>query len=144
MTRIHLSLQTADLDAATRFYTELFGAGPDKVREDYVRFQPADSPIALALGPGKPVLGAHHFGLKLAETAQVSAAHARLEKAGLVRSVETGTTCCHAVQDKFWLADPDGRAWEVYAVTDDLAPVAREDSSCCVDEDTSAGPGCCG
>lgn len=144
MTRIHLSLHTADLAAATRFYTELFGAGPDKVREDYARFQPAQAPIALALSPGEPDAGAHHFGLKLAEPASVAEARARLEAAGLVRAVEDGVTCCYAVQDKFWLTDPDGRAWEVYAVTDDLAPVAKDpESSCCATE-SQPTPSCCG
>lgn len=133
MTRIHVSLQTADLDAAKTFYTALFGVGPDKVRDDYARFQPDEVPIALALMPGTPTPGAHHFGVKLADQGAVAAAAARL--ADRVQSSEEGATCCWAVQDKIWLTDPDGRAWEVYTVTDDGPVVAKsEASTCCVDD----------
>jgi hypothetical protein len=27
--------------------------------------------------------------------------------------------CCYARQDKIWAHDPDGSAWEIYALTDD-------------------------
>jgi hypothetical protein len=37
--------------------------------------------------------------------------------------------CCHANQDKFWVEDPDGLAWEVYVLNHDL-------------EDGAAAPGC--
>lgn len=33
---------------------------------------------------------------------------------GLVHKEEIGTVCCYAVQDKFWVSDPDGVQWEVY------------------------------
>jgi hypothetical protein len=29
------------------------------------------------------------------------------------------TTCCHAVQDKIWVADPTGYRWEVYVFKGD-------------------------
>ena len=31
-----------------------------------------------------------------------------------------GVNCCHANQDKFWAADPDGVEWEVYHLNYDL------------------------
>ena len=43
----------------------------------------------------------------------------RLGAAGLETRVEDGVVCCHAEQDKVWVSDPDGLAWEVYTVTDD-------------------------
>ena len=69
MTRVHLSLKTADLAATTAFYTALFGEAPDKEREGYARFQPADVPVTLSLSPGLPTPGAHHFGVKLPDAA---------------------------------------------------------------------------
>jgi hypothetical protein len=33
---------------------------------------------------------------------------------GIVSLEEIGTSCCYAVQDKFWVTDPDGVQWEVY------------------------------
>jgi hypothetical protein len=54
-------------------------------------------------------------------------------------------SCCYAVQDKVWVTDPDGNAWEVFVVKAD-AEVMRADqpaagaaraAPCCE-------PGCCG
>ena len=39
--------------------------------------------------------------------------------------------CCYAVQDKFWLSDPDGNRWEVYTVLEDIEDVSREAQSAC-------------
>jgi hypothetical protein len=38
---------------------------------------------------------------------------------GLVSKEEIGTSCCYAVQDKFWATDPDGVQWEVYYFHED-------------------------
>lgn len=42
------------------------------------------------------------------------AAKTRLEEAGLVSFDEMNTMCCYAVQDKIWVTDPEGNAWEVF------------------------------
>jgi hypothetical protein len=52
---------------------------------------------------------------------------------------EEQVTCCYAVQDKFWFADPDGRAWEVYTVladaevagTSTVMPAVSSGAACC-------------
>ena len=142
MTRVHVSFETADLARSTRFYAELFGAGPDKSRPDYARFQPEGVPVCLSLVPGTPKVGASHFGIKLGSVAEVTGARTRLEQAGIVRAVEEATTCCYAVQDKVWATDPDGREWEVYTVTDDAAPTLKSDTgTCCATTPERAG--CC-
>ncbi len=143
MTRVHVSLQTPDLAATTAFYAALFGVGPDKTRDGYARFQPTEVPITLSLAPGEPTPGAHHYGLKFATPEAMQRAADRLAATGLVRSTEAAVTCCHAVQDKVWLADPDGRAWEVYVVTDDQAPVAVDPGSTCCAVADPTSRGCC-
>jgi hypothetical protein len=41
------------------------------------------------------------------------------------------TDCCYAIQDKTWVADPDGNEWEVFVVlTDNLAETGNA-TSCC-------------
>ncbi|WP_278259525.1 hypothetical protein [Nocardioides convexus] len=59
----------------------------------------------------------------------------RLSGAGLGSADERGTTCCYAVQDKFWVeGTPDGERWEVYTVlADSPAPDASRGagSACC-------------
>jgi len=131
-TRIHLSLRVSDLARSIDFYTTLFSEGPDKSESGYARFMPADTPILLSLMPGAGEGGGRldHLGLRLADKDALNAAAARLE--GHVLRTEEATTCCLAVQDKLWLADPDGHAWEVYIVTDEQPAVPRvTQSTCC-------------
>lgn len=144
MTRVHLSFPTRDLDAAVRFYEVLFAEAPDKVHADHVRFQPAQVPVALALMPGEPVLSGEHLGVKLQDRDAVQRAVARFRDAAIPHRVEDATTCCYAGMDRVWVADPDGRPWEVYVVTDD-APDHDERNGCCEVEgaDPSASS-CCG
>jgi hypothetical protein len=42
------------------------------------------------------------------------------------------TTCCYAVQDKTWVADPDGNEWEVFVVLEDNLAESGGDGACCV------------
>ena len=54
----------------------------------------------------------------------------------LVSKEEIGTACCYAVQDKFWVEDPDGIQWEVYYFHEDVEfndPKFTEEqtASCC-------------
>ncbi|MEM6930558.1 MAG: VOC family protein [Myxococcota bacterium] len=127
MTRIHLSLRTPDLDAATTFYTALLGAAPDKVRDGYVRFAPAGVPIVLSLMPGEATVD--HFGLRV-EEAEADGTFAALSSTGLPVS-PSEVVCCHAEKQETWMRDPDGRAWEVYAVTDDAPARAATPTRCC-------------
>ncbi|TNE88885.1 MAG: hypothetical protein EP330_12800 [Deltaproteobacteria bacterium] len=140
MTRVHLSLHTRDLAASRAFYATLLGTEPDKVREDYLRFQPAGVPIALAIMVGEPEPGPNHMGIKLVEPGDTKATWKRLEQAGLDVLVEGEVTCCWSRQNKAWVHDPDGRAWEVYTMVDDGDHVPRGEDSPVL---TSAGGACC-
>lgn len=123
MNKIHISLRTADLAASTAFYTELFGGAPDKVHDDHVRFQPADTPVVLTLMPGEP--GVDHLGVRHSDGTSLQQQLSRLG-----RTPSEGVVCCHAKKAEAWLSDPDGRSWEVYAVTDE-APAAPVSTGCC-------------
>lgn len=37
-----------------------------------------------------------------------------------------GRLRCYAQQDKVWATDPDGNAWEIYAITDDQVETHEE------------------
>ena len=47
--RVQLALNVSDIEAATRFYTEMFGVGPAKQRAGYANFEIADPPLKLVL-----------------------------------------------------------------------------------------------
>jgi catechol 2,3-dioxygenase-like lactoylglutathione lyase family enzyme len=120
--RFHVSLNVSDLAKSVAFYRTLFGIEPAKVRSDYAKFEPADPPVVLSLEPTpRPVGGPlDHLGLRMPDSQALVAMQARLEVAGVRSNREEGVECCYARQTKFWVTDPDGTLWEVYALEDDL------------------------
>ena len=49
MSRVQLSLNVSDLDAAVAFYTRLLGTTPAKLRPGYANFAVEDPPLKLVL-----------------------------------------------------------------------------------------------
>ena len=157
MSRVQVALNVSDLETAVDFYTKLFATPPAKLRPGYANFAVSDPPLKLVLiensderGPG--IDGAlNHLGVEVETPELVTQATVRLSRSGLDTAEQQGTTCCYAVQDKVWVADPDGAAWEVYTVTAD-APVESGisgDGSCCGSDErggegpVAAGVPCC-
>jgi catechol 2,3-dioxygenase-like lactoylglutathione lyase family enzyme len=143
MSRVQLALNVSNLEEAITFYSSLFSCTPAKVRDGYANFAIEDPPLKLVLieGVGDPG-SLNHLGVEVATTDAVLAATAHLDEQGCATSVEMATTCCHAVQDKVWVDDPDGAPWEVYTVladADDDAGLAG-DGRCCIPESASAAP----
>lgn len=118
MSRVQLSLNVSDLDAAVAFYTRLLGTGPAKLRPGYANFAVQDPPLKLVLNaPGNGAPGTiNHLGVEVATTGEVSGAAERLAAEGLPVQARPGTVCCYARQDKVWVHDSDGLAWEYYTV----------------------------
>jgi len=125
MSRVQLALNVADVDTAVEFYSKLFATEPAKRRPGYANFAIADPPLKLVLienraERGHGVTGAlNHLGIEVGTPEEVQAASSRLSGEGLDPEVQESTTCCYAVQDKAWVSDPDGAAWEVYTVLAD-------------------------
>ncbi|MFN3650498.1 MAG: ArsI/CadI family heavy metal resistance metalloenzyme [Armatimonadota bacterium] len=122
--RIHLSLNVRDLEASVAFYQAFLGVAPHKRRPGYANFAPDHLALKLALnelppsGEGRTPL--NHLGLQVDSPEEVQAARERFAAAGLPVYDEGDTVCCFARQDKVWVHDPDGNAWEVYVLTDDM------------------------
>jgi hypothetical protein len=52
---------------------------------------------------------------------------------GILEKVEDNVACCFARQDKLWFSDPDGNAWEVFTVHEQLAVTGTlKNTGCCV------------
>lgn len=122
MSRVQLSINVSDFDAAVAFYSRLFGAAPAKLRPGYANFAVNDPPLKLVLncpgnGPGGTI---NHLGVEVSSAEEVTHAGARLAAGGLETEPEPGATCCYALQDKVWAHDPDGLAWEYYNVLEHL------------------------
>ena len=143
--RPHVALAVTDLDAAVGFYRTLFDCEPSKLRPGYAKFDLANPKLNLSLNQAPEAKGTPmpmHFGVEVADTEAVKAARARIAKAGLpIRLDEENVTCCYAVQDKFWLTDPDGHAWEIFTVLADAEE--RGTSTVTENEEACCAPTCC-
>jgi catechol 2,3-dioxygenase-like lactoylglutathione lyase family enzyme len=139
----------SDIDAATRFYTEMFGVGPAKERAGYANFEIVDPPLKLVLFEQPQASSAlNHLGVEVRSSEDVVAAAGRFAAAGLSHRMTESDRCCHAVQDKVWVDAPDVPlgAWEVYTVlADDPSNGAGSKSTCCsTTPDDGAGQCCAG
>ena len=59
---------------------------------------------------------------------------------------EEGVTCCYAKQDKFWVTDPDGNAWEFYLFLSDAGEKGAggsTDSEACCPTDVACSTSTC-
>jgi catechol 2,3-dioxygenase-like lactoylglutathione lyase family enzyme len=123
MSRIQLALNVDDVDEAVAFYSKLFGAEPAKRRPGYANFAIAEPPLKLVLVENPGSGGSlNHLGVEVENAADVESHQARLSAEGFFADVEKNTTCCYAVQDKFWVTGPGNEPWEVYTVTGDARP----------------------
>ena len=130
----HIAITVSDVSRAAPFYRALLDAAPVKERPGYVKFEPDDPGIVLALIEGErgDDLGAfNHGGIKVSSTDEVLAVRLRLKQAGLATFDELDTTCCYARQDKIWVTDPDGTPWEVFTVLEDVEDAAPAGAACC-------------
>ena len=85
--RVQLALNVTDLEAATRFYTDLFGVGPAKQRAGYANFEIADPPLKLVLFEHPEAESPlNHLGVEMPSTSDVVAASERFGAAGLGHS----------------------------------------------------------
>jgi catechol 2,3-dioxygenase-like lactoylglutathione lyase family enzyme len=149
---VHIALAVRDLDASVRFYAALLESAPVKQRPGYAKFLAPGLGLNLTLNEhtaAVPESAPAHFGIQLEASDEVSARAGRMAAAGYAGRAEEQVTCCYAVQDKFWFADPDGRAWEVYTVladaevagTSTVMPAVSSGAACCAP--AASGP-CCG
>ncbi len=134
--RVHVALNVSNLEASKKFYEMLLGTAPSKERPRYAKFEPTDPSVNLSLNEIDEAFqveqGSAHFGIQVKSVAEVHAAAERFQAAGCKVMQEEATTCCYAVQDKVWVADPDGHKWEVFVVMNsDAKDELYEQSGCC-------------
>jgi catechol 2,3-dioxygenase-like lactoylglutathione lyase family enzyme len=139
---IHIALNVSDIDRSVAFYSRLFGE-PAKVKPGYAKFVSEEPGLHLALQEGLGAAGGgplSHLGIRVSSTADVLRRRADLLEKGLTGEDEIGTTCCYARQDKFWVSDPDGNRWEIYAVLEDVEEQPRAEAAACCVKGVSAEP----
>lgn len=142
--RVHISLPVLDLPRSQRFYTALFDTPAARVRDDHLKFTPEQPAVTLGLslvsrraGTSAP---AQHLGIELPTAEAVHALRHRLAERGLPIRDVAQETCCWSELDRFWVDDPDGHPWEIYAVLADADRALDRGVACC--EPEPGGP-CC-
>ena len=129
MSRLQLALNVDHLDNAIAHYTKLFGVAPAKIRPGYANFAIDNPPLKLVLieNPGADD-SINHLGVEVHSVDEVRSEHARVTNVGLPTFVEGETTCCYAVQDKFWIDGGEHR-FEVYTVLADAEQMQNSPKS---------------
>jgi catechol 2,3-dioxygenase-like lactoylglutathione lyase family enzyme len=131
--KTHISLNVADIEKSAEFYRKMFGVEPIKRKADYVKFDVANPPLNLTMNQALVEKGGSlsHLGLQVETTEEVLEMTKRWNESGLRTLEEMQTDCCYALQDKTWVTDPDGNAWEVFVVLENTEGKDISASACC-------------
>jgi catechol 2,3-dioxygenase-like lactoylglutathione lyase family enzyme len=149
----HVSLNVSNIDQSVAFYERAFGVKATKRRPGYAKFDLQQPNLNLTMQEApRTGVNASHFGIQVACSEDVAVAWTRFKEAGLPTFTEENTECCYALQDKVWVQDPDGNAWEVFVVKGEADVMEKQTmkGGCCVpgvkadDSNARAGGGCCG
>ena len=139
MKRLHIHINTDDLDASIKYYSALFGAEPDKRKDDYARWLLDDPALNLAVSSRGGKGGVDHLGVSLDDNDGLEAMAARLRDAAAPAAPEAQTTCCYANSDKYWSHDPQGAVWELFHTFGDSETFGKE-----ARPEPAATTACCG
>ena len=134
--KTHISLNVSDIEKSAEFYRKMFGIEPIKRKADYAKFDVANPPLNLTMNQVSVEKGGSlsHLGLQVETTGEVLEMTKRWNESGLLTLEEMQTDCCYALQDKTWVADPDGNRWEVFVVLENTEGKDNSASACCAPE----------
>jgi len=138
--RPHLSINVRNVPASVAFYEKVFGVAPQKQTEDYAKFDLTTPALNFSLVSTTGTISrVNHLGIEVESLDQIAAWKQQLQKQGILEKVEENIACCFARQDKLWFADPDGNAWEVFMVHEQLAVTGSlKNTGCCVPKNANA------
>lgn len=133
MKYVHVGINVTNLEKSIEFYQKLFGMKPVKIKRDYAKFLVEEPGLNFTLNVRDEVKGnqINHFGFQVQNAEEVIFHKKRLEKEGFFTREELNTTCCYALQDKFWVTDPDGNEWEYFYTKEDRDIKQNEGNTCC-------------
>jgi catechol 2,3-dioxygenase-like lactoylglutathione lyase family enzyme len=147
--RPHVCLDVRSVPRAVAFYEKLFGVAPHKQTVDYAKFDLLEPALNLSLVSSRGTISSvNHFGIEVDSIDEIKTWSHRLREQGILEKTETNQACCFARQDKLWFTDPDGNAWEVFTVHEQLAVEGfLASTGCCLRKDSleaKAAPAACG
>jgi len=132
--RMHVSLYVSDISQTVNFYNAFFGIEP----VNYAKYVLENPSLIISFVENKERVQQNfgHLGFQVESVEELNIRLWEAKKNNLVAKEETGTHCCYAKQDKFWVNDPDGVQWEVYYFHEDVEfndphYQSAEASACC-------------
>ncbi len=114
MNRFHVHVRVADLEQSIGFYSTLFGVQPSVLKPDYAKWMLEDPRVNFAISTHAQNAGLDHLGLQVESDEDLAAIAERLTAAGNAVATQKNATCCYAVGNKEWVADPSGISWETF------------------------------
>lgn len=137
--KMHVSLYVNDIKSTTTFYDIFFGKPAEKVKKDYAKYILQSPPLIISFveNPERVRSNFGHLGFQVETREALDRWLTTAKNRALPIREEMGTSCCYAVQDKFWVEDPDGNQWEVYyfhedAEFNDPHYATGESNACCM------------
>lgn len=137
--RMHVSYYVSNLAQTVDFYTTFFGKPANKIKAGYAKYVLDEPALIISFIENKDRVNSSfgHLGFQVESKEEMEERLATAQKQEIVDREEIGTSCCYAVQDKFWVNDPDGYQWEVYyfhkdAEFNDPKYDQEEASACCI------------
>ncbi len=146
--KIHVALNTNKFDESVRFYRGFFGKEPLKLKPGYAKFELETPGLNFTLNKSsqapKDPSSLNHLGIQVNSAEEVASATKRLAEAGFETLEENDTVCCYALQDKVWVADPNGYRWEVFVVKEDDVTDKNDPAvQAAASEEPCCEPTCC-
>lgn len=116
-----MSLYVTDIAKTISFYNSFFGQEPSKIKPHYAKYTLERPSLIISFVENAERVQQHfgHLGFQVETREELEERLALSRTQELVSKEEIGTACCYAVQDKFWVTDPDGVQWEVYYFHED-------------------------
>ncbi|MDB5479855.1 MAG: glyoxalase/bleomycin resistance/dioxygenase family protein [Caulobacteraceae bacterium] len=150
MKRFHVHVAVDDLGQSTQFYSNLFGAEPAVLKDDYAKWMLDDPRVNFAISTRSGAPGVDHLGIQVESGEELGELAGRLKAAGETTRDQEATTCCYARSDKAWVNDPSGLRWETFHTFGEAthygedepgaALAAKPQTACCAPATTTKAP----
>jgi len=121
--KMHVSLYVNNIEQTIQFYDAFFGQTATKKEVKYAKYILTEPALIISFieNPEKVKAQFGHLGFQLQTKELLEERLTAVRSKKLSIREEMGVSCCYALQDKFWVSDPDGYQWEVYYFHRDVA-----------------------
>ena len=139
MKRFHVHVSVEKLDDSIRFYSSLFGTGPDRGAARLREMDAGRSAHQFChLAAGTPARRSITWGFRWRAMTNCTPCAANWRRRTRACWSKQAQHVAMPVSDKYWVTDPQGVAWETFHTLDSV-PVYGEDtraaamqSACCI------------